>query len=207
MLFIFRKLRRSFFLPGKVRTYLAYAVGEILLIVIGIMIALQISDWNEQRKEDLTITDYAKSLIQDLEDDLSMIDKIQLQAAEIVSRIEGFGDYVRGKKIEDISNLKLFYFRLNKPHKPYEWNRATIDELKSSGFSGYIEDETLAEMIADYDAKTHHLDVDYINGKAQFEKCTDLAAQIVNNNYPNFFELRLKLLPFNNDREGKRGRS
>jgi hypothetical protein len=42
MLFIFRKIRRSFFLPGKVRTYLAYALGEIALIMVGILLALQI---------------------------------------------------------------------------------------------------------------------------------------------------------------------
>jgi hypothetical protein len=43
MLFIFRKLRKSFFLPGKARTYLAYALGEIVLIVVGILIAVGIS--------------------------------------------------------------------------------------------------------------------------------------------------------------------
>lgn len=53
MLLIFRKLRRSFFLPGKVRTYLAYAVGEIILIVVGILLALQISEWNQARKDRL----------------------------------------------------------------------------------------------------------------------------------------------------------
>jgi hypothetical protein len=51
MLLIFRKLRRSFFplrdssaghvLPGKVRTYLAYALGEIVLIMAGILLALK----------------------------------------------------------------------------------------------------------------------------------------------------------------------
>ena len=51
MLFIFRKLRRSFFLPGKVRTYVAYAVGEVALIMIGILLALQVSDWNQGRKD------------------------------------------------------------------------------------------------------------------------------------------------------------
>ena len=51
MLFIFRKLRRSFFLPGKVRTYVAYALGEIALIVVGILIAVQIGEWNSQRKD------------------------------------------------------------------------------------------------------------------------------------------------------------
>ncbi|MDA0350184.1 MAG: hypothetical protein O3C43_17800 [Verrucomicrobia bacterium] len=51
MLFIFRKLRRSFFQPGKVRTYVAYALGEIALIVIGILIAVEISDRNQVRKD------------------------------------------------------------------------------------------------------------------------------------------------------------
>ena len=51
MLFIFRKLRKSFFLPGKVRTYFAYAVGEVVLIVVGILIAVEIGDRNQARKD------------------------------------------------------------------------------------------------------------------------------------------------------------
>lgn len=51
MLHILRHIRRSFFLPGKVRTYLAYAIGEIALIVVGILIAVQIGEWNQARKD------------------------------------------------------------------------------------------------------------------------------------------------------------
>ena len=51
MLFILRQLRRSFFQPGKLRTYVAYAIGEILLIVIGILIAVQIGEWQQDREE------------------------------------------------------------------------------------------------------------------------------------------------------------
>ena len=51
MLFILRKLRRSFFQPGKLQTYIAYAIGEVLLIVIGILIALQIQNWNEEKRD------------------------------------------------------------------------------------------------------------------------------------------------------------
>jgi hypothetical protein len=66
MLFIFRQLRRSFFLPGKLRTYAAYAVGEILLIVVGILIAVQISDWNEDRKAQVELDNYIVQLREDV---------------------------------------------------------------------------------------------------------------------------------------------
>ena len=51
MLFIFRKLRRSFFQPGKAKTYIAYAIGEIALIMVGILLALQVSDWSQERED------------------------------------------------------------------------------------------------------------------------------------------------------------
>ena len=201
MLFIFRKLRQGLFKEVNVSRYIGYALGEIILIVVGILLALQLNNWNDARKEQTTIKQYARSLIQDLEQDLLMIGDIETQLADIISRIELLGEYVRDKDLDDLSNLHLFTYTLNKPHRPYIWNRATIDELKGSGISGYIQNPELAEMISEYDAFTQHLDVDYVNDKAQFEKCTALAAQIVNYNYPNFYALREKLLPLNNDRD------
>ena len=52
MLRFFRQIRKSLMEQDKLRTYLFYAVGEILLVVIGILIALQINNWNEKRQED-----------------------------------------------------------------------------------------------------------------------------------------------------------
>jgi hypothetical protein len=62
MLFILRQLRRSFFQPGKLRTYVAYAIGEILLIVIGILIAVQIGDWKDDRKLNLQRAELIENL-------------------------------------------------------------------------------------------------------------------------------------------------
>ena len=53
MLRFFRHIRQKLFLEGKVSKYLGYALGEIVLIVVGILIALQISDANEARKNRL----------------------------------------------------------------------------------------------------------------------------------------------------------
>jgi len=53
MIKFFRKIREDLLTKGKTGKYLKYAVGEIILVVIGILIALQINNWNEQRKENI----------------------------------------------------------------------------------------------------------------------------------------------------------
>lgn len=50
MLRFFRKLRKHLLDQNKFSRYLLYAIGEILLVVIGILIALQVDSWNEERK-------------------------------------------------------------------------------------------------------------------------------------------------------------
>jgi hypothetical protein len=51
MIKFFRNIRQKLLVEGKTTNYLKYAIGEIVLVVIGILIALQINNWNEQRKE------------------------------------------------------------------------------------------------------------------------------------------------------------
>ena len=51
MIKFFRKIRQRLLSENKFSKYLIYATGEIVLVVIGILIALQINNWNEQRKE------------------------------------------------------------------------------------------------------------------------------------------------------------
>jgi hypothetical protein len=51
MLKLFRKIRQNLLSENKFRKYLIYAIGEIILVVIGILMALQINSWNQQRIE------------------------------------------------------------------------------------------------------------------------------------------------------------
>jgi hypothetical protein len=51
MIKFFRHIRQRLLSDGKTRKYFKYAIGEIILVVIGILIALSINNWNEQRKE------------------------------------------------------------------------------------------------------------------------------------------------------------
>ncbi len=51
MIKFFRKIRQNLLSENKFSKYLIYAIGEIFLVVIGILIALQINNWNEKRKQ------------------------------------------------------------------------------------------------------------------------------------------------------------
>ncbi|MCB0655221.1 MAG: hypothetical protein KDC57_03740 [Saprospiraceae bacterium] len=69
MIRLIHRIRRKLMGTGKVRKYLAYAAGEIVLVVIGILIALQINNWNEARKLssalDSSLWEVREDLIQD----------------------------------------------------------------------------------------------------------------------------------------------
>ena len=55
---IFRKIRFELLGENKTRHYVLYAIGEIVLVVIGILIALQIDNWNQSRKDDNALKEY-----------------------------------------------------------------------------------------------------------------------------------------------------
>ena len=70
MIKFFRRIRQNLLSEGKTSKYFKYAIGEIILVVIGILIALQINNWNEQRKLDKEISKIHKRLILDLDNDI-----------------------------------------------------------------------------------------------------------------------------------------
>ena len=66
MINFFRKIRQRLLTENKVSKYLIYAVGEIVLVVIGILIALQINNWNEQQKLNKEEANFLQRVRQDL---------------------------------------------------------------------------------------------------------------------------------------------
>ena len=62
MIKFFRNIRKTNLKEGKALNYLKYAIGEIVLIVIGILIALGINNWNENRKQHLSDIEFLKNL-------------------------------------------------------------------------------------------------------------------------------------------------
>ena len=114
MIKFFRKIRQKLLQEGKVINYLKYAIGEILLVVIGILIALQVNNWNEYRKDRVKEQAVLKNLIQDLQaDSLSFRDNLTtLSQINILHQVL-YEIGVNGKDLEiEDPNLirKLIYY-------------------------------------------------------------------------------------------------
>jgi hypothetical protein len=70
MISIFRKIRQKLLKENKIGNYLKYAIGEIFLVVIGILIALQINIWNEERKHQIKLLNIYSLIYNDIENDI-----------------------------------------------------------------------------------------------------------------------------------------
>jgi len=75
MIKFFRNIRQSLLQDGKTSKYFKYAIGEIILVVIGILIALQINNWNEQRKDNIKEAHLVRSLYHEFIDNYHYIDE------------------------------------------------------------------------------------------------------------------------------------
>jgi len=65
MIHLFRRIRHQLLGEGKTGKYLKYAIGEIVLVVIGILIALSINNWNEQNKNAIKEKEYLGDIHED----------------------------------------------------------------------------------------------------------------------------------------------
>ena len=158
-------------------------------MVFGILVALQINNWNEDRIEQRQIAEYAHALIKDLERDLIMAEVIAAEIDVLINKIDALAAYVIDRPVEKMSNLDLFYL-MHKPfYRPYSWNRTALDQIKSSGALREVKNQRLAEMISEYEARTHHLDGDFDFDRTVGTSALALAGQVVDLNYPDLQEV------------------
>lgn len=149
MIKFFRHIRRSLIQKNQMGKYFKYAIGEILLVVIGILIALQINNWNERRKDIAQEQVYLKNLKEDLTGIIeayltaNLVENITLQhATDILTHYEHNGGFYNMDSIfPKINDLTV---RWNVTPSP-----TTLVELINSGQTKLIRNTSLRkELIA-----------------------------------------------------------
>ncbi|MEZ2414809.1 DUF6090 family protein [Muriicola sp. E247] len=151
MIKFFRRIRQRLLAENKVSRYLLYAIGEIILVVIGILIALQINNWNEEKNESKVELTYMQNMLEDLEDDLSIYETVVSRNRVIYkltdSIVMGIKKSDRRENIRDLSfwvrDVTMQWLFVN----PVE---RTFEQMKSSGHLRLIKDKDVADAISIY---------------------------------------------------------
>jgi len=126
-----------------------YALGETVLVVIGMLIALQIDHWNDDRSEQNQVRVHARALASDLAHDMQMLVPVDAQIGTLLRQIDGLAGYTRSKPVAGLASSELFFYNYDWGYRPDAWNRAALERLKASGALQAMRNPQLfAEMAA-----------------------------------------------------------
>ena len=147
----FRNIRKKLASENKVGSYLRYAIGEILLVVIGILIALQVNNWNEARKNRIQERNFLVRLLTDINTDIENIsssirlNKNRMQRAEFLLASMDQPQLAEDSATYFIRSIEYAGYTNN----PVVSNN-TFEEIKSSGKLSIIRNEKLRSVIQEY---------------------------------------------------------
>ena len=182
MLKFFRTIRRNLLTQGRVSRYLVYALGEILLVVIGILIALQLNNWNTEQKaasEELKILQEMRyNLAGDLEDcywninkqsDLSRSNSSVLRHLQELTPLNDSLEFHYGNLIYSTTQRR---------------NMSAYDHLKAKGIDLIQNDSLRRNITAVYSERYYYIErqeLEYDNAYQMNEVIPQLNAKVVLN--------------------------
>jgi hypothetical protein len=150
MIKFFRNIRQNLLKEGKTANYLKYAIGEIVLVVIGILIALSINNWNEHRKNNKARIYYTHALLADLKKDSLQFSGIVKQLGGDLDKLENIGKRISGPlaNIDTLNNIIKLEWDPRFGGIP-SINQNTFATLTSTGSLDFF-DRSLTEFIQNY---------------------------------------------------------
>lgn len=147
MIKFFRKLRHNLLSEGKTSKYLKYAFGEIILVVIGILIALQINNWNQNRIDRDEENDIIVKLHKDFKENKRSVQEfIESNKNEMNAQMELMK--LIGASEEELMkhNLdSLFYVSFGANELYFADN--TLKNIMSSGQLNLLKNEDINELL------------------------------------------------------------
>ena len=154
MIKFFRNIRQNLIMENKTSKYLKYAIGEIVLVVLGILIALQVNNWNENRKTEIKIKNSLIALRNDLIQDTLLIKK----RLPFINEQYYLNESLRAKvakptaTVDTLVHVMRFEFNPNWVVQiPYNTN--TYNSLIQTGLIENISDSLKARIQNFYNAK------------------------------------------------------
>ncbi|MCC5939887.1 MAG: hypothetical protein JJU34_21590 [Lunatimonas sp.] len=168
MIKFFRKIRFNLLEENKIVKYLKYAVGEIVLVVIGILIAIQINNSNQKRLNAEALEGYLNSIANNIQSDLQKAEKFTQKRLELFPRVsairqqmspeyqkimsEVYGENLNAESRYSAQNLSFIAQTINGVWSSIYLtpNLSGFESLKSSGFLSQLQGTDLEQLLFDY---------------------------------------------------------
>ena len=109
MLRFFSQLRQGSSSDNRPRSYLLYALGEIVLVMIGILLALEVNNWNEDRKERKIEAETLKDLRVEFEENLADAERVLEGNLGIYQAMSHLQKAIRGEALDPAHTDSLLY--------------------------------------------------------------------------------------------------
>ena len=158
MIKFFRKIRQNLLMENKTSKYFKYAIGEIILVVIGILIALQVNNWNENISKLKAQNKTIENLNLELKGNLIKLDStIRLSELSInssdnllASMNDSTTNKYKGEKLDSLLSKLNFS----------NWNRSNLNitSIQSSGNLNNVENSELKNLIYDWISQIEKLE-------------------------------------------------
>lgn len=146
----FRIIRRKLVEEDKFRKYFWYAIGEVFLVVIGILIALQINNWNIERQTRNEEKNYLINLKNDLKINIRLLDQILEYNEQNIISTSNVSDMAEQGKVEDIYDF-ISNIRITMGGNNFTPNQNTFEEMKSSGKLSLITNQYIKQRLLELD--------------------------------------------------------
>ena len=154
MIKFFRKIRERLLAENKFSKYLIYAIGEIVLVVIGILIALSINNWNEERKNRILEQEILIQLKEEHETNLAQLEQKISMRNEIINASMDVLSYIDNANSEidkDTLISKIRLLGLDPTFDPIQ------NDLINSGNIRLIKNKHLKKLLSNWSSDVQSL--------------------------------------------------
>jgi hypothetical protein len=147
-----RRLKRSFFMNRQFRTYLGYAIGEILLVIVGILIALRIDTWHEERQTQRALDEYLASIARNIREDINEIRAIRVkrEAALFASKVTRWNmGWLSSYSVDQVEYASDALTLAREQHY-FNANTSGYEGLKTSGYLSSLRNPDIENLLFEY---------------------------------------------------------
>jgi hypothetical protein len=150
----FRKIRRRLLEQQQTTKYFKYALGEIVLVVIGILIALQINNWNEEKIQKAELNDVLMSIANGVKSDIRELSLLSTARANVVTKVDSIQSYYVPSAKTSIELVEAAYINFTYQNIlntiQFNSNLNALESLKNSAYFGKIQGTDLALLLSTY---------------------------------------------------------